>query len=135
MAEPFRRPRSKEEGGWEMSELGETFKAWKEYKKEKKRDNFKSSIEILKINSILFEQKSPTHLRIQTGTGYFDFWPSTGKWIRYPDKYTSRGVFRLVRNITGAAPKSPNNAEKEGGECIGYGELRKPAHQPKGEEG
>lgn len=79
-----------------MSELGDDYKALKEFNKKKKIDNHEKSIRILMLNNIQFETLSDTHLRI----GKFDFWPSTGKfWNRNKNHY-GRGIFNLIKQLT-----------------------------------
>lgn len=85
-----------------MSDLGETFKAWREEKRRKKKSNAKSSKAALTNAGFKFTEFSTHHLRVKN----FDFWPSTGKWISVDKKKEGRGVFQLI-----ALLKNPNAKE------------------------
>lgn len=78
-----------------MSEIGDDFKALREFNKEKKANNFESSVQKLVGEGIPFQQLSNTHLRI----GEFDFWPSTGLFIHRKTGKRGRGVFNLIKRV------------------------------------
>lgn len=79
-----------------MSELGETFAAWREMKQVKKELNLKQSTALLKDTAVKFESKNEgTHLIVESTKGKVDFWPSTGLWITRKGK-RGRGVFALL---------------------------------------
>ena len=82
----------------------EVTEMWREIRKErreKKRNNRKSSTDILLENGIKFESKNNgVHLVIDTSNRrtrgkIIDFWPSTGKWIVRNGK-KGRGIRRLL---------------------------------------
>lgn len=79
-----------------MSEIGETFRAFNEHKREKKRTNLESSISILKERNIDFCMLSPIHIRVNS---IYDFWPSTGLYICNKTNKRGRGIFNLLREI------------------------------------
>ncbi|CAB4149906.1 hypothetical protein UFOVP558_47 [uncultured Caudovirales phage] len=78
-----------------MSELGETFAAWREHKKEKKKSNLHKSLFILDQAGIPYRMLSDTHYRV----GEWDFWPSTGLFINTRTKKRARGVFNLIKKF------------------------------------
>lgn len=84
-----------------MSEIGETFKAYKEERQRKRRDNATSSIEMLKRMGVEFVvcNAAIPHLRVCKD---IDFWPSTGTWRRRGATgrvVEGRGVRNLLREI------------------------------------
>lgn len=81
-----------------MSEIGEIFGAMREISRQKKANNRKGSVEILKQNKINFvEKNNGIHLIVE---GRFDFYPSTGLFIERATKKTGRGVFNLIKKIS-----------------------------------
>lgn len=75
---------------------------WKGYKKErqeKRWQNEKQSLDLLRKNGIHFEclSESVGHYRV----GQFDFWPTTGKFINRLTKEAGRGVFKLIMLLDG----------------------------------
>jgi hypothetical protein len=78
-----------------MSDLGDTFKAWREEKQEKRASNLASSLELLKARGHQFTVLSEHHFRI----GDFDFWPSTGKYLNRTTKRFGRGVLGLLAKL------------------------------------
>lgn len=80
-----------------MSEIGETFNAFRKYQKSKKADNLQKSTAILIERGIKFESKNDgLHLIISTDFGKVNFYPSTGL---YNGVYSGRGVFNLLKEI------------------------------------
>lgn len=80
-----------------MSDLGDTFKAWDEEKRAKKRDNALSSLKILDDKLIPYSivNTDNTHVRV----GAYDFWPSTGLFMHRKSRCRGRGVFRLLGKL------------------------------------
>jgi hypothetical protein len=81
-----------------MSDIGETFKAFKEERRIKRWGNFDSSIGILKSKNI-------PHVVCNSGNGHvlvcndIDFWPTTGRWRRRVFNHQGRGIKRLLSYI------------------------------------
>jgi hypothetical protein len=78
-----------------VSELGEVFAALKEHNRKKKQSNHENSMALLKERGYSFEQLSDTHYRY----GDFDFWPSTGKFVKRSTGKYKRGVFNLLKEL------------------------------------
>ncbi|TXH44284.1 MAG: hypothetical protein E6Q97_32940 [Desulfurellales bacterium] len=82
-----------------MSDLGETFRLYREERRKKKLMNHCNSLDVLRAHGVMVEILSEHHYRI----GKFDFWPSTGKWLdRETGKY-SRGITKLLIAIKRSA--------------------------------
>lgn len=79
-----------------MSELGDTFKAWREVKRTKKLSNRELSLHHLQKNGFDIQEFETSHYLVEQN---FDFWPSTGKYLDRTTKRFGRGVFNLVRDI------------------------------------
>ena len=79
-----------------MSELGETFRAYRLDRRKKKDENQDSSIAILVNNGIEFKKFTEQHLRV---AGDFDFWPRTGTFINLKTREIGRGVYNLLARI------------------------------------
>ena len=83
------------------NEVNEMWREIRKERREKKRNNRKSSTDILLENGIKFESKNNgVHLVIDTSNRrtrgkIIDFWPSTGKWIVRNGK-KGRGIRRLL---------------------------------------
>lgn len=77
-----------------MSEIGDTFKAFKEFKKKKKKNNILSSWKILIENNIKYAKGNENHYIIE---GYIDFWPSTGLFKVRKTTISGRGVHNLLK--------------------------------------
>jgi hypothetical protein len=76
-----------------MSDLGETFKAFREAGQEKRQSNLERSVALLDAQKVPYTRLSEHHLRI----GDYDFWPSTGLWISRTHKRSKgRGVLNLL---------------------------------------
>lgn len=84
-----------------MSELGDTFREWREYKKKKKAKNLEFAPDILHENGIRFKALTMEHYRI----GEYDFWPTTGLYIHRKTKKRGRGVFNLIKALTPPAER------------------------------
>lgn len=78
-----------------MGDVGDDFRAWKDYKKKKKAANLEWSPDILRENDIKFTILSMEHYRV----GEFDFWPTTGLFIHRKTKQRGRGVRNLIAKI------------------------------------
>lgn len=80
-----------------MSEDGEMWAAVHEENKQKKLQNEKQSIAILRKRGIEFKMlsESSAHYRV----GDFDFWPTTGKFYNQKTGERGRGVFTLLKKI------------------------------------
>ena len=86
------------------SEMGETFRAWDEYKKNKRANNRDSSPKMLDGAGITYTSKNMgAHLIIEHAGVTVDFWPGTGKFIFRGDvkKPKGRGVRNLIRRLKG----------------------------------
>jgi hypothetical protein len=83
-----------------MSEIGETFAAWKEASTKKRAANRESSAQMLRDRDISFSQHNDgAHLIVYGKFATFDFWPGTGKWVRRPTKNYKRGVVGLIKEV------------------------------------
>jgi len=86
------------------TELGELFGAYRESRREKKRDNLDSSTQLLIDRGVQFESKNfGVHLIVRGNSKVVDFWPSTGKFI-VRGGHTGRGVFKLLRVVEEKKP-------------------------------
>lgn len=84
------------------SEMGETFRLWDEYKKDKRARNQAFSPTLLDDEGISYVVKNHgTHLIVTHNDLTVDFWPSTGKWIFRGDvkKPSGRGVRQLIKRL------------------------------------
>ena len=80
--------------------MADSFNALKQYNKEKRAKNTKSSTELLAENRIGFESKNfGAHLIVEGIKGKIDFWPSTGKWSARSGNY-GRGIKSLMNSIS-----------------------------------
>jgi hypothetical protein len=80
------------------SELGETFKAFKEFKREKKLSNVENSLKFLtslEIKHTILNAAIPHVLVCEN----IDYWPSTGKWRERGTGRLGRGVRCLVSHV------------------------------------
>ncbi len=78
-----------------MSDLGETFKAYKQERREKKTLNAINSEDILIQRNIPFKKFTEDHYRV----GDYNFWPSTGLFIHVKENKRGRGVFNLLKLV------------------------------------
>ena len=86
-----------------MGDMGEIYKDMKQISRKRRENNRERSQEILKQNNIKFTEKnSGAHLIVQDNNENLDFWPGTGKFIARRTKHVGRGVFNLIRYITGS---------------------------------
>lgn len=69
----------------------------KQGKKEKKWQNEKQSLDILRQRGIPFKilSEASAHYRV----GDYDFWPTTGKFINQRTQEKGRGVFNLLKRL------------------------------------
>lgn len=79
----------------------EEIEDWKEYHTErdaKRKNNQKSSVQILKERKIAFEvmNEGNGHYRV----GEYDIWVSTGKFVHRKNQVWGRGIFNLLKLIT-----------------------------------
>lgn len=80
-----------------MSELGETFAAWAEVKREKRASNTVHSTALLTGAGVIFDRHNGgAHLVVMAGPHTVDFWPSTGLWIVRKQGTKRRGVRKLI---------------------------------------
>lgn len=82
-----------------MGDVGETYNAHKQAKKDKKLSNKEQSTKLI-ADLFYFESKNNgTHLVVENNQMVADFWPSTGKYnIRGQSKY-GRGVKNLINEL------------------------------------
>ena len=80
-----------------MSEEGEIWGEIKKERQEKKWQNEKKSLDILREKGIEFEvlSEESAHYRV----GQFDFWPTTGKFYNQRTAEGGRGVFNLLKRL------------------------------------
>lgn len=78
-----------------MSELGDDFRAWREHRRKKKAKNLEFAPDIFREHDVKFRMLSDDHFRV----GEFDFWPSTGLFIRRKNKERGRGIYNLIKII------------------------------------
>lgn len=83
-----------------MGDVGDTFRALNDARRDKRWANVDAAEHILKSKSIDFEVKNMGVHFIVRHNGYtVDFWPSTGKWIfRKADK-KGRGIHNMLRGL------------------------------------
>lgn len=77
------------------ADLGETYRAWDEMKKQKRWENHENSLELLEKFKVEYVRLSTTHYRI----GEYDFWPTTGLFVHRKTQKRGRGVFRLLEKV------------------------------------
>lgn len=82
----------------DMSELGETFKAFKEERQKKRWSNYDQSLNNLTNWKIPFVvlNKGIGHILVCND---IDFWPTTGRWRRRVFGHTGRGIQKLKHYI------------------------------------
>jgi len=82
-----------------MGDMGEVFKVMNEENKVRKAGHRDQSPKLLMAAGIPFESKNGgSHLIVEGGESYVDFWPGTGKWISRDGK-RGFGVRNLIRHI------------------------------------
>ena len=84
-----------------MSDMGDTFRAMKEHKVEKRASNTIQGKKALIQHGIIFKEcNGGAHIVIdEYNTGIIDYWPSTGLWIPRNTKLKKRGIFALLKYI------------------------------------
>lgn len=83
-----------------MSDVGDDFRALREYRKVKKEVNYDSNITLLNRLNISFTQYGYYHLGIKTDKGVISFYPSTGLWFYTNNpKKQWRGIKTLLREL------------------------------------
>lgn len=83
-----------------MSEIGETFAALRQIKRNKKLSNLIYSTDLLDKKGIKYESKNDgIHLIVECGSWFVDFWPSTGKYRCRGSKKHGRGIRELLKYI------------------------------------
>lgn len=83
-----------------MSDLGETFSAYREAGKVKRAENRENSAAILTERGVAFEAKNGgAHLVVSHGGKVADFWPGTGLYGLRKKRGYRRGVFNLLREL------------------------------------
>lgn len=93
-----------------MSDLGDTFKVFREAGQAKRQSNLETSVALLDAQKVPYTRLSEHHLLVE---GY-DFWPSTGLWInRIRKRSKGRGVLALLIAI-GRSKRSPVKSASEG---------------------
>ena len=76
-----------------MGDMGDDFKAYREYCRDKRQSNKEKSTALLIENGIKFDSRNDgVHLMIETSKGRVNFYPSTGL---YNGALQGRGVFNL----------------------------------------
>ncbi|MGE3608045.1 MAG: hypothetical protein AB7I27_00555 [Bacteriovoracaceae bacterium] len=78
-----------------MTDIGETFKAYREERKEKRASNHFRSVDILEEMGVHYTRLSYSHYRIND----YDFWPSTGLFIHVKTKKRGRGIRNLLKLV------------------------------------
>jgi negative regulator of replication initiation len=82
--------------------MNETNKMYREIKKEhsiKKKANLEYSTNLLKEKNIVFESRNDgLHLIVGNATKY-DFYPSTGLWVKRGSSKKQRGINGLLRQF------------------------------------
>lgn len=81
-----------------MSDLGETFKAYKEDRQKKRWNNYDQSLKNLDNWGIPYRVLNAAigHLLI---CDCIDFWPTTGRWRRRNLGHTGRGIQKLKHYV------------------------------------
>ncbi len=81
-----------------MSEIGETWAAYKEALGEKKEQNRIRSTDLLEEHKVPFKSlNGGNHLEVTGQAHTFDFWPTTGKFINRDTNTSGRGIFKLLK--------------------------------------
>lgn len=89
-----------------MSEITETYKAYREFNQQRRRNNKEKSTHILQVNEVQFESKNGgSHLIVNCGDQLIDYWPGTGLWIPRNSGERHRGVFNLLKYLGIEQPK------------------------------
>lgn len=81
-----------------MSDLGETFKAYKQDRKAKKETNLLQSLQLLDKHHVSYKILSSNNGHVRIGDRV-DFWCSTGTWYDRYKKRKGRGVFNLIKYL------------------------------------
>ena len=80
-----------------MGDMGEVFKAYREYCRDKRQSNREKSTALLTENGIKFESRNDgVHLMIETAKGRVNFYPSTGL---FNGAIQGRGVRNLLAKL------------------------------------
>lgn len=93
------------------SDMGEMFNEHRKERAQKRRDNTRSSTELLTERGVPYESKNfGSHLVLQRGRHRIDFWPGTGLWhYRTPagKVIKRRGVHHLLKQWAALAEPQP----------------------------
>lgn len=85
-----------------MGDLGEEFKAFREWKRERNADRFVKNIEILKNCEYSFEIKNcGEHYIYRGSTVTINFWPSSGKFRSNDSKIVGVGIDKFLKILKG----------------------------------
>ena len=85
-----------------MSEIGEFYSEWHKQRGEKRKANKDASTKIIREAGVKFRSRNNgVHLIIlnDEGRAIYDFWPSTGKYIKRSTKQHGRGVHNLIKEL------------------------------------
>jgi len=80
-----------------MSDMAEMWKEHKEERQLKRESNLERSRQLLVDNNIQFKENANGHFIIMNGL--YDFWATTGLFIRRSNKARKRGVRLLIAEI------------------------------------
>ena len=82
-----------------MSDLGDSFRDWREHKQRKRAQNRDSSMRMLDKAGVYYEEKNMgAHLIVHCGNERVDFWPGTGLYMER-DGTRGYGVRNLIKMI------------------------------------
>ena len=62
-----------------MSDIGDTFKAYREIQKKERQDRAEHAMKTLSEEGVPYEIFSRTNYHMRVG-GLIDYWPTTGRW-------------------------------------------------------
>lgn len=85
-----------------MSDMGDDFKALREYNRAKKQRYIAFAIETLNANGVEYKNRDGlnVHLMIEINGQRIDFWPSTGRWrTKGKSKFGIASLMAYIRSI------------------------------------
>lgn len=82
-----------------MGDVGEDFRAYQAWRKEKKKSNAEWSLAKLDECGISYQTKNYTHYIITHGGKTLDYYPSTGLWWDRANKRQRRGIRQLLNYL------------------------------------
>lgn len=82
-----------------MGDVGEDFRAYRAWRREKKKSNAERSLAKLDEYGISYQTKNYTHYIITHNGKTLDYYPSTGLWWDRANKKRHRGIRQLLNHL------------------------------------